>query len=188
MFWNHQALIDMGFARDQCVQALLFSSSMEQATEFLLSSPPTVLRTPNPTVVSAGGGRWQVAAASAAAVAAAADAAMDTDGNDDDAVMRAIALSLTADPERVDETVEKEQLEHVLQSEPLNKNVLDNFVEQALAGCLSLLDALPETVYRVCSVAVAMVQRNGNAYRDAMLASLAEEIATCVCALQVKLD
>lgn len=113
---------------------------------------------------------------------------MDTDGNDEDAVMRAIALSLTADPERADEAgaPEKEPQEHVLQGEPLSKQILDKFVQQALTGCLSLLDSLPETVYRVCSLVVAMVQRNGEAYRDSMLASLAEEIGNCVSSLQVQ--
>lgn len=192
-----QSLMDMGFARDQCVEALLFTTSLEQATDYLLSAPPPLARTP-----SAG-----VGVAATAAVNAAIVAAMDTDGNDDDAVMRAIALSLTADSERSDEGAaattagaiaststtavaatsvgEKEQLEHVLQGEPLSKQILDQFVQQALMGCLSLLDSLPETVYRVCSLVVGMVQRNGEAYRDAMLASLAKEIGSCIAALQV---
>jgi E3 ubiquitin-protein ligase HUWE1 len=112
---------------------------------------------------------------------------MDTDGNDEDAVMRAIALSLTADSDRADDAgvVEKEPQEHVLQGEPLSKQVLDQFVQQALGGCLSLLDSLPETVYRVCSLVVAMVNRNGEMYRDSMLASLAKEIGSCVTSLQV---
>ena len=162
--------MDMGFPRDQGVEALLFTTSLEQATDYLLSTPPS-LRAPHGAVL-------------AAAAAAAASAAMDTDGNDEDAVMRAIALSLTADSEE-STTAEKEPQEHVLQGEPLSKQVLDQFVQQALTGCLTLLDSLPETVYRVCSLVVAMVQRNGEAYRDSMLASLAKEIANCVTALQV---
>lgn len=167
--------MDMGFPRDQCVEALLFTTSLEQATDYLLSTPPSLLRTPH-------GG-----AVAAAAAAVAATTAMDTDGNDEDAVMRAIALSLTADAERGDEvgTSEKELQEHILQGEPLSKQILDHFVQQALNGCLSLLDSLPETVYRVCSLVVAMVHRNGEAYRDSMLASLAKEIGNCVTALQV---
>ena len=112
---------------------------------------------------------------------------MDTDGNDEDAVMRAIALSLTADPADEAGAAEKEPQEHILQGEPLSKQVLDQFVQQALTGCLSLLDSLPETVYRVCSLVVAMVHRNGEMYRDSMLASLAKEIGNCVSSLQVRL-
>lgn len=165
--------MDMGFPRDQCVEALLFTTSLEQATDYLLSTPPSLLRAAQGAV--------------AAAAAEAVSTAMDTDGNDEDAVMRAIALSLTADSDRTDETVavEKEHHEHMLYSEPLSKQVLDQFVQQALDGCLSLLDSLPETVYRVCSLVVAMVQRNGEAYRDSMLASLAKEIGNCVTSLQV---
>ncbi|XP_032797159.2 LOW QUALITY PROTEIN: E3 ubiquitin-protein ligase HUWE1 [Daphnia magna] len=171
-----QALMDMGFPRDQCVEALLFTTSLEQATDYLLSTPPSLLRAAQGAV--------------AAAAAEAVSTAMDTDGNDEDAVMRAIALSLTADSDRTDETVavEKEHHEHMLYSEPLSKQVLDQFVQQALDGCLSLLDSLPETVYRVCSLVVAMVQRNGEAYRDSMLASLAKEIGNCVTSLQDHLD
>ena len=165
----------MGFLRDQCVEALIFTTNVELATEYLLTTPPGLLRTPVTT---------------SSAVAAAASAAMDTDGNDEDAVMRAIALSLTADAEPADEAAvvvvgAADMEEDVLKGEPLSKQVLDAFVEQALTGCLSLLDSLPETVYRVCSLVVAMVQRNGQAYRDSMLASLAKEIANCVAALQV---
>ena len=164
--------MDMGFPREQCVEALLFTTSLEQATDYLLSTPPSLLRAPT---------------AAATAAASSASSAMDTDGNDDDAVMRAIALSLTSDPEKGEEgaVAEKEPQEQMLQSEPLSKQVLDNFVQQALTGCLSLLDCLPETVYRVCSLVVAMVHRNGEAYRDSMLASLAKEIGNCVTSLQV---
>ena len=165
-----QALMDMGFARDQCVEALLFTTSLEQATDYLLSAPPSILRAPHPAVAGS---------------AAPGSAAMDTDGNDEDAVMRAIALSLTADAERSEDGDEKEPKEYTLQDEPLSKDILDNFVQQALTGCLSLLDALPETVYRVCNLVVAMVQRNGEAYRDTMLSSLAKEIENCIGALQV---
>lgn len=165
--------MDMGFARDQCVEALLFTTSLEQATDYLLSAPPAILRPP-PT-------------AAASSSSAAQPAAMDTDGNDEDAVMRAIALSLTADPERSEDGngTDKEQQEYTLQGEPLSKEILDNFVQQALTGCLTLLDSLPETVYRVCSLVVAMVNRNGEEYRDSMLSSLAKEIDICVTSLQV---
>ena len=164
--------MDMGFPREQCVEALLFTTSLEQATDYLLSAPPSILRP------------QQVAPTSSNA---AQSTAMDTDGNDEDAMMRAIALSLTADPERTEDCSErgKEQQEYTPQGEPLSKEILDNFVQQALTGCLTLLDSLPETVYRVCSLVVAMVNRNGVEYRDRMLSSLSKEIDMCVSALQV---
>ena len=162
--------MDMGFARDQCVEALLFTTSLEQATDYLLSTPPSLLRTP--------------------AAASSSHSAMDTDGNDEDAMMRAIALSLTADKaeEVAPEKEAQDQQQQATPTDPLGKIVLDNFVHQALSGCLSLLDALPETVYRVCSLIVAMVQRNGEPYRESMLSSLADEIELCVNVLQVRLQ
>ena len=180
-----QSLMDMGFPRDQCVEALLFTTSLEQATDYLLSTPPSILRAPQPTPAPSTAAAASGAAGTTGTAGAAGAAAMDTEVTDDDAVMRAIALSLAADAEPI--SSDKEPQEPVLNYEPLAKSVLDLFVQDALAGCLTLLDALPETVYRVCSLVVAMVQRNGQAYRDNMLASLADEIDNCVNLLQVRL-
>ena len=93
--------MDMGFPREQCVEALLFTTSLEQATDYLLSTPPSLLPAPS---------------AATTAAAASASSAMETDGNNDDAVMRAIALSLTPDPEKGEEgaVAEKEPQEQML--------------------------------------------------------------------------
>lgn len=66
---------------------------------------------------------------------------------------------------------------------PVEAAVMDRFTEHMLPGCLRLLDALPETVYRVCDLLGAVVARNGTAWRDRMLASLLHEVRSTVAAL-----
>jgi E3 ubiquitin-protein ligase HUWE1 len=41
--------------------------------------------------------------------------------------------------------------------DPLSKAVIDDFTDEALRGCLALLDTLPDTVYRVCDLLVSML-------------------------------
>ena len=38
--------MDMGFAREHCVEALMHSSNLEQATEYILTHPPPVTLPP----------------------------------------------------------------------------------------------------------------------------------------------
>ena len=59
---------------------------------------------------------------------------------------------------------------------PLTKEVIDDFTNQALAGCLTLLDTLPETIYRVCDLMLAVFQRNGDQFKENVLRSLVEEV------------
>lgn len=69
------------------------------------------------------------------------------------------------------------------EEEPVEASVMDAFTEHMLPGCLRLLDALPETVYRVCDLLGAVVARNGTAWRDRMLAALLQEVRSTAAAL-----
>ena len=44
------------------------------------------------------------------------------------------------------------------------------------SGCLSLLDVLPETIYRVCDLIVVVADRNGDGWRDDTLAALVKDV------------
>ena len=44
------------------------------------------------------------------------------------------------------------------------------------AGCMQLIDTLPETVYRVCDLIGVITNRNGAKWRDQALASLVAEV------------
>ena len=45
-----------------------------------------------------------------------------------------------------------------------------------VAGCLKLLDTLPETVYRVCELLTVVTQRNGVEWQNMVLTSLVKEV------------
>uniref|UniRef100_A0A4W3H3W8 E3 ubiquitin-protein ligase HUWE1-like n=1 Tax=Callorhinchus milii TaxID=7868 RepID=A0A4W3H3W8_CALMI len=168
-----QQLMDMGFTREHAMEALLNTSSMEQATEYLLTHPPPLL-----------GGAVRV---------------RDLSMSEEDQMMRAIAMSLGQEipmdqsqesPEEVTRRREEEErkarekqeeeevrsLERYQDVEPLEGDELHSFTEKMLPGCFHLLDELPDTVYRVCDLIMTAVKRNGPEYRDLILKQVVEQV------------
>ncbi|GLH08141.1 uncharacterized protein GBIM_13439 [Gryllus bimaculatus] len=146
-------LMDMGFSRDHCVEALFHTSSVEQATEYLLTYPLTHNRP-------------------------AHHSSMDVDLTEEDQMSRAISLSLgekiSSDSENKD--TQKQSLEPGME---LDESLLiDKFTEHVLKDCLQLMDEIPDTVFRACELLVAVAKRNGKAWCLEMLNDLTFEIAT----------
>ncbi|XP_064633553.1 E3 ubiquitin-protein ligase HUWE1-like isoform X3 [Lineus longissimus] len=159
-----QQLQDMGFEKEHCLEALLHSSSLEQATEYLLSHPPPVLGTP---------------------ASLTPPIAPDMDLSEEDQMLRAIAMSLgenvlvstdQTDSKKNDDEKKLDEESNVEES-PLEKGTLDDFTNNVMAGCLKLLDSLPETVYRVCDLLVVITNRNGEKWRNEILANLVKEVS-----------
>lgn len=180
-----QQLMDMGFCRELAAEALAHSASLEQATDYLLSHPAAL--------APSGSGAHLGVAGSPLVTSGRplAELPSDLEMSEEDQMMRAIAMSLgenvtpgqakegdkvMRDEEEDDEKVQPEE-------EPAEPAVMDRFTENMLPGCLRLLDALPETVYRVCDLLGAVVSRNGVVWRDQMLASLLQEVRTTVTSL-----
>ena len=63
--------------------------------------------------------------------------------------------------------------------EALSKSVIDDFAVDALKGCLALLDTLPDTVYRVCDLLLAVFNRNGPDFKENVLTNLMKQVSTC---------
>nr|XP_015209351.1 PREDICTED: E3 ubiquitin-protein ligase HUWE1 [Lepisosteus oculatus] len=166
-----QQLMDMGFTREHAMEALLNTSTMEQATEYLLTHPPPLL-----------GG-----------------VVRDLSMSEEDQMMRAIAMSLgqevsmeqrsdspevihphaPAPTRRARERAEEEEgrcLERFLEAEPLDSTELHNFTDTMLPGCFHLLDELPDTVYRVCDLIMTAIKRNGPEYRDMILRQVVNQV------------
>ncbi|XP_056588306.1 E3 ubiquitin-protein ligase HUWE1 [Triplophysa dalaica] len=164
-------LTDMGFSREHATESLLNTSTMEQATEYLLTHPPPLLS------------------------AAVREFTM----SEEDQMMRAIAMSLGQEvsmeqrsdsPEeaarrreeeerRARERVEEEEarcLERFLEAEPLDTTELHSFTDSMLPGCFHLLDELPDTVYRLCDLLMTAVKRNGPEYRDLILRQVVNQV------------
>ncbi|KFM70450.1 E3 ubiquitin-protein ligase HUWE1, partial [Stegodyphus mimosarum] len=151
-------LIDMGFSRGLATEALLSTNSLEQATDYLLS-------------YSAALGRGSTSGA-------ASNLGMDWEMSEEDQMLRAIAMSLGEnvlvstnqvenEPNKTDEQKEFEFEQQ--QEEPLSTQTLDLFTEYVAEACLRLSDALPETVYRICDLLIAVGERNGEIWRHKFL-------------------
>ncbi|XP_036447821.1 E3 ubiquitin-protein ligase HUWE1 isoform X1 [Colossoma macropomum] len=164
-------LMDMGFSREHAMEALLNTTTMEQATEYLLTHPPPLLS------------------------AAVREFTM----SEEDQMMRAIAMSLGQEvsmeqrsdsPEeaarrreeeerRARERAEEEEarcLERFLEAEPLDNAELHAFTDTMLPGCFHLLDELPDTVYRLCDLLMTAIKRNGPEYRDLILRQVVNQV------------
>ncbi|XP_036389844.1 E3 ubiquitin-protein ligase HUWE1 [Megalops cyprinoides] len=164
-------LMDMGFSREHAMEALLNTSTMEQATEYLLTHPPPLL----------------------------SGVARDLTMSEEDQMMRAIAMSLGQEvsmeqrsdsPEeaarrreeeerRARERAEEEEarcLERFLEAEPLDCAELHAFTDTMLPGCFHLLDELPDTVYRVCDLLMTAIKRSGPEYRDLILRQVVNQV------------
>ncbi|XP_048511685.1 E3 ubiquitin-protein ligase HUWE1 isoform X4 [Athalia rosae] len=150
-------LMDMGFSRAHCIEALLHTLNVEQATDYLLTNPAT-LRRPD---ASAGDTSGQ-------------GLIMDLELVDDDQIMHAIAMSLgDADPRKFVGPEEPSK-----ESSP--KKSIDDFTHSSLEQCLNLLDLMPDTVYRICDLLVTITKRNGDEWRDSTLRQLIREIGNLV--------
>ena len=47
------------------------------------------------------------------------------------------------------------------------------------AGCLQLLDTLPQSVYRVCDLLMVLTTRNGITWQTEVLTSLISQVLCC---------
>uniref|UniRef100_A0A667ZPY6 E3 ubiquitin-protein ligase HUWE1 n=1 Tax=Myripristis murdjan TaxID=586833 RepID=A0A667ZPY6_9TELE len=163
-------LMDMGFSREHAMEALLNTSTMEQATEYLLTHPPPL-----------------------------SGAVRDLTMSEEDQMMRAIAMSLgqevsmeqrsdspeeaarrrEEDDRRARERAEEEEarcLERFMEAEPLDPQELHAFTDSMLPGCFHLLDELPDTVYRLCDLLMTAIKRSGPEFRDLMLGQVVHQV------------
>lgn len=179
-----ERLMDMGFPRERCIEAIQSTGSLDQATDYLLTNPfpPPSVPVVGQSRGAAGGSSFQSASIPGVA--------------DQDELMRAIAISLgenvldsggngqsadNSEPRAGPSTSKKaleEEDEEMDEKEfaPLEKHVLDEFADNALEGCLSLIDTLPDCVFKVCDLLVAVFNRNGPLIKESHLRSLGQEV------------
>jgi len=167
-----QTLMDMGFPRERCVEAITaVGGSLDAATDYLLNNPLPPLQQ---SLAPGFGGQA---------------------GEQDD-LMRAIAMSLgenvmvstdgaeagAQQGENKDAEQPKEEEEEMSsdEQEALKQQVIDTFTDTALTGCLTLLDTLPETVYRVTDLLMAIFNRNGKDFKEKLLTQLMTEVKKSV--------
>ncbi|XP_018052863.1 PREDICTED: E3 ubiquitin-protein ligase HUWE1 isoform X6 [Atta colombica] len=151
-------LMDMGFSRTHCIEALLHTMTVEQATDYLLTNPATLRRPDAPVSDASGQGLI-----------------MDLELADDDQIMHAIAMSLgDTDTRKIS------GIEEIPSRETTITESIDEFTRSALGQCLNLLDLMPDTVYRICDLLVTITKRNGDEWRDDTLRQLIREVGRLV--------
>lgn len=156
-----QALMDMGFGRERCMEAIAQTHTLQQATEYLLMNPLM------DQVSGAGGGG-------------------DMELTEEDQMLQAIAMSLGENVQVSGSGSQHRSVlakpppvpQKVVDDEPLSKDTLDNFTEFVLEGCLSQLDVQPQMVYKVCELLTTCATRNGTVWRDNMLTTLINQISS----------
>ncbi|XP_042241661.1 E3 ubiquitin-protein ligase HUWE1-like isoform X2 [Homarus americanus] len=158
-----QSLMDMGFARERCMEAITQTHTLQQATEFLLMNPLM------DQVAGVGGSG-------------------DMELTEEDQMLQAIAMSLGENVQVSGTSSSGQQLSVVtkpppvpqkeMDDEPLSKETLNKFTERVLEGCLSQLDVQPQMVYKVCELLTTCATRNGTTWRDSMLTTLINQIST----------
>ena len=187
--------MDMGFPRERAIEALQSTNSLDQATDYLLNNPLPPLRQPSLGSRFAPPSLGQLGAA------------FDFSSGEQDDLMRAIAMSLgenvivstdPANPEAASGEAKKEATASeaekededlpIEEYEPVATSVLDDFAQNALTGCLTLLDALPDTVYKVCDLLIAVFNRNGADFKESILKTLIQEVHNAVIQLSEAAD
>lgn len=140
-------LLDMGFPFEQCREALLHTTTMEQATDYLLNNPQPASRANDQAL--------QATIAMSLSPSATGSA------------------SATDATKQASSSTKKQKEEDCV---PLSEDAITDFTQDALLTCLNLLDILPDTVYRVCDLLVTITKRNGEAFRDHTLNLMLAEI------------
>ncbi|RXM33250.1 E3 ubiquitin-protein ligase HUWE1, partial [Acipenser ruthenus] len=157
-----QQLMDMGFTREHAMESLLNTSTMEQATEYLLTHPPPLL-----------GGVVRMMRAIAMSLGEDISMEQQSDSPEDTSRRQEEEERRAREKQEEDEARCLEKFQCV---EPLGAEELHAFTDTMLPGCFTLLDELPDTVYRVCDLIMTAVKRNGPEYREMILRQVVNQV------------
>ena len=181
-----QTLMDMGFPRERCVEAMqMVGGNLDAATDYLLNNPlPPLLLQQQPGASSNNifVGQDDLMRAIAMSLGDNVMVAADGSGSSSGGAANGGTASESAS-ESIEAPADADDLLPTGEQEALKQQVIDTFTSSALSGCLTLLDTLPETVFRVTDLLMAMFQRNGTAFKETLLADLMGEVQRSVAEL-----
>jgi E3 ubiquitin-protein ligase HUWE1 len=182
-------LVDMGFSREHALEAIVQTNSLEQATEYLLNRPANADWEMNEDdqmlqaiAMSLGVNSAGEPQAPAQQNAATASEQPETVANQQTQPLALETLAPTEEnqstptPQATESNESTEQVENE-DYEPLSKQQMDVFAKDVMPGCLALLDALPQTVYRLCDLLLVASHRNGTFWTKLELSVLVVEIS-----------
>ncbi|XP_076109103.1 E3 ubiquitin-protein ligase HUWE1-like isoform X2 [Mytilus galloprovincialis] len=173
-----QMLIGMGFTPEQSAEALLHCNSLEQATEWIVNHPSTPAAAPpsDANVTDPFSNLLEMSEEDQMMTAIAMSLGQNATMSTDNANQPTSGQAATDGPAKVKEKEKEEIDEKQEKEEPLDKEALDSFTNSVVTGCLTLLDSLPETVYRVCDLFLVVTQRNGIKWQKDVLSTIVQEV------------
>lgn len=165
-----QQLMDMGFSYEDCREALYFSTSVEQATEFLLTHahPPNEFASHTSTPNTPSGPSTSAALNS---IFSNSSISMDSDEEE--------MLQLSTPRSSVYKKVRRgmaKTVVHLPNDPPLCSRMLTRFSDEAVQTCLFLIDQVPDTVFKGTELLVILFRRNSVQWRTAMLTEIVKTL------------
>lgn len=162
-----QQLMDMGFSYEDCREALYYSTSVEQATDYLLlhNHPPGefVSNTSTPNTPST--------SAALSSLFSTSSLSMDSDEEE--------ILQLSTPRVFVSKKVRRgmaKTVVHLPNDPPLCSRMLTRFSDEAVQTCLFLIDQVPDTVLKGTELLVILFRRNSVQWRSAMLTEIVKTL------------
>ena len=73
--------------------------------------------------------------------------------------------------------VSKPTVTYIREDDNLTPGDLDDLTETLVSGCMNMLDAMPNTVFKICQLLVIVSNRNGNQWRENMFKQLFLEVS-----------
>ena len=73
--------------------------------------------------------------------------------------------------------VTKPTVTYIREDDNLTPADLDDLTETLVSGCMNMLDAMPNTVFKICQLLVIVSNRNGNQWRENMFKQLFLEVS-----------
>ena len=73
--------------------------------------------------------------------------------------------------------VSKPTVTYIREDDNLTPADLDDLTETLVSGCMNMLDAMPNTVFKICQLLVIVSNRNGNQWRENMFKQLFLEVS-----------
>ncbi|XP_021962373.1 E3 ubiquitin-protein ligase HUWE1 isoform X3 [Folsomia candida] len=149
---NHlEQLMEMGFPLEICVEALVTTSNIMLATDYLLSNARATV-----------GGASSGSAGSSNSIARDNSTLPPTGSHE----RLTALLKLFTDKEKAKEAAKAAEAAAFSKSifdnlESLTPEVIDDFATDVFELCMDILDKIPESVFRVCELLIAVGQRKG---------------------------
>ena len=190
-----QQLMDMGFTQEHCREALYYTTTVEQATEYLLLHPNT--QSLSTAATATGYSSETLSTNTTTNSNVDSDVAASGTTSSRHAAENVICINDEEDrlPPEPRCYVNKKQRRGMAKfpfffpnNPPMCEKLLTRFSRRAVDTCLFLIDEVPDTVYKGTELLAVLFRRNQDEWRVTMLGSIVNTILVCSRKLQKQID